>query len=61
MLRLRAYEKLQRLVELGIVKRTGKEYRGVPAAVAGFLKEAAAQNVEFEAIKRNRVTANTTK
>lgn len=52
MLRLRAYEKLQRLVELGIVKRKGKEYRGVPAAVAGYIQEAAAQNEEFEARKK---------
>jgi len=29
MLRLRAYEKLQNLVSLGKVKKTGKKYRGV--------------------------------
>lgn len=61
MLRLRAYEKLQRLVELGIVKRTGKAYRGIPSAVAGFIEEAAAQNQEFEASKRSRRTETTAK
>jgi hypothetical protein len=34
MLRLRAYEKLQNLVSLGKVKKSGKKYRGVPAAAA---------------------------
>jgi hypothetical protein len=29
MLRLRAYEKLQNLVQAGIVKKTGKKYRGL--------------------------------
>jgi len=31
MLRLRAYEKLQNLVSRGVVKKTGKKYRGTPA------------------------------
>ncbi|MEP6822439.1 MAG: hypothetical protein ABI946_08825 [Chthoniobacterales bacterium] len=34
MLRLRAYEKLQNLVSRGAVKKTGKKYKGSPAALA---------------------------
>ncbi len=34
MLRLRAYEKLQNLVQRGAVKKTGKKYKGIPAALA---------------------------
>src|SRR5471032_1413549 len=34
MLRLRAYEKLQNLVSRGMVKKTGKKYRGVPKVLA---------------------------
>jgi hypothetical protein len=34
MLRLRAYEKLQNLVARGLVTKTGKKYRGKPAALA---------------------------
>lgn len=33
MLRLRSYEKLQNLVGQGIVKKTGKEYKGVAPAI----------------------------
>ncbi len=33
MLRLRAYEKLQNLVSRGLVKKTGKKYRGLTAAI----------------------------
>jgi hypothetical protein len=33
MLRLRTYEKLQHLVQQGQVKKTGKEYKGVTAAI----------------------------
>ena len=49
MLRLRAYEKLQNLVQAGIVKKTGKEYRGVSAALVTFLATAAELNAKFEA------------
>ena len=35
MLRLRAYEKLQNLVSRGMVKKTGKKYKGL-AALANF-------------------------
>src|SRR5450432_2207155 len=34
MLRLRAYEKLQNLVSRGLVKKTGKKYKGVASALA---------------------------
>ena len=34
MLRLRAYEKLQNLVNRGAVKKTGKKYKGHPASLA---------------------------
>jgi len=34
MLRLRAYEKLQSLVSSGVVKKTGKNYKGVSAKLA---------------------------
>jgi len=47
MLRLRAYEKLQSLVHAGMVKKTGKEYRGVPAALTTFLETAAEMNAKF--------------
>ena len=33
MLRLRAYEKLQNLVQAGVVKKTGKKYRGLAAQI----------------------------
>lgn len=33
MLRLRAYEKLQNLVARGLVKKTGKKYKGMVAAL----------------------------
>ena len=49
MLRLRAYEKLQNLVRAGIVKKTGKEYRGDIPALRNFLKTAAELNAKFAA------------
>lgn len=55
MLRLRAYEKLQNLVDAGMVKKTGKEYRGVPAGLASFMETAAELNAEFEARKLSRL------
>lgn len=39
MLRLRAYEKLQNLVSRGMVKKTGKKYRGL-ASLANALETA---------------------
>ena len=36
MLRLRAYEKLQSLVGAGVVKKTGKSYKGENAALHAF-------------------------
>src|SRR5450432_4917967 len=34
MLRLRAYEKLQNLVDRGMVRKNGKKYKGLPSALA---------------------------
>ena len=34
MLRLRAYEKLQHLVDRGMVKKDGKKYKGIPKLLA---------------------------
>src|SRR2546425_5589512 len=34
MLRLRAYEKLQNLVQRGVVKKNGKKYKGLASALA---------------------------
>lgn len=42
MLRLRAYEKLQNLVSLGKVKKTGKKYRGVASRLAADQAQTAA-------------------
>jgi len=36
MLRLRAYEKLQALVGAGVVKKTGKSYKGIDLALLAF-------------------------
>lgn len=49
MLRLRAYEKLQNLVQAGIVKKEGKEYTGVRKALTVFFKTAAEFNARFAA------------
>jgi hypothetical protein len=54
MLRLRAYEKLQNLVQAGIVKKAGKEYRGVPKALAAFFETAAEFNARFASGKHCR-------
>jgi len=58
MLRLRTYEKLQNFVGRGVVKKIGKEYRGVPGPLAAYMEDAAALNVEFEARKVSRLAAN---
>src|SRR5215210_811660 len=57
MLRLRAYEKLQNLVQAGIVKKVGKEYRGVADAIASFLATAAELNAKFAAGSHSRPPA----
>ena len=54
MLRLRAYEKLQNLVQAGIVKKTAKEYKGVASALATFLATAAELNAKFAAGTHSR-------
>jgi hypothetical protein len=49
MLRLRAYEKLQNFLFSGIVTKKGKEYTGVPKALAAFFKTSAEFNARFAA------------
>ena len=44
MLRLRAYEKLQNLVARGMVRKTGKKYKGLLSALATAAATSAAQN-----------------
>jgi hypothetical protein len=39
MLRLRAYEKLQDLVQQGRVKKAGKQYKGIPKALRAYSKD----------------------
>lgn len=46
MLRLRAYEKLQSLVQRGYVEKSGKQYRGIPTQLAKLQELTAAQQVE---------------
>lgn len=60
MLRLRAYEKLQNLVQAGIVKKTGKEYKGVTLALEGFMKTVAELNANFAAGVQGRPPASRT-
>jgi hypothetical protein len=54
MLRLRAYEKLQNLVARGAVKKTGKKYKGLPAALA---RAIAPQNGHLTAIAAAKAAA----
>ena len=42
MLRLRIYEKLQRLVQVGGVEKNGKSYRGIPSGLKPFTQHVAA-------------------
>lgn len=57
MMRLRAYEKLQNLVQAGVVKKIGKEYQGVTKALQGFLATAADLNAKFAAGQQSRPPA----
>lgn len=57
MLRLRAYEKLQNMVQAGVVKKTGKEYKGVPLALVTFMETAAELNAKFAAGTHSRPAA----
>ncbi|HEX8309985.1 MAG TPA: hypothetical protein VF614_01630 [Chthoniobacteraceae bacterium] len=58
MLRLRAYEKLQNLVQAGIVKKTEKKYRGVTAAIVTFLETAAELNAKFASGRQAQAAVN---
>ena len=55
MLRLRAYEKLQNLVQAGIVKKTGKEYKGVASALVTFMETVTVLNANFAAGNHTRL------
>ena len=57
MLRLRAYEKLQSLVTAGVVKKTGREYQGIPKGLASFLATAAEFNAKFAETAKSRQAA----
>lgn len=57
MLRLRAYEKLQALVQAGIVTKKGKEYKGVAKGLTTFIATANELNAEFAARKLSRPTS----
>lgn len=58
MLRLRAYEKLQNLVQGGIVKKTGKKYRGVTPALNTFFATVTELNAKFAAGTHSRPPVN---
>jgi len=47
LLRLRAHEKLQNFLFAGIVTKNGKEYSGVPQALATYVKTSAEFNARF--------------
>jgi hypothetical protein len=46
MLRLRMYEKLQGLVQRGVVEKSGKTYRGIASALAMLAESVAAQHCQ---------------
>jgi hypothetical protein len=50
MLRLRLYEKLQRMVELGFVSRDGARYRGIPQELSALSEYMAERFQEREAV-----------
>jgi len=56
MLRLRMYEKLQNLVQRGIVEKSGKNYRGITAALTAWTEQIAAQHCQrlLEVVKRQQ-------
>ena len=47
MLRLRAYEKLQNLVQRGMVRKNGKKYKGLASALAAAAEASAASAKAF--------------
>ncbi|HEY0433823.1 MAG TPA: hypothetical protein VGC95_08125 [Chitinophagaceae bacterium] len=56
MLRLRTYEKLQYLVNRGAVKKTGKEYQGVPLALAALTAHNKAVAAEAAARRSSKIS-----
>ena len=55
MLRLRAHEKLQNFVQTGVVKKTGKEYAGIPKALLNYFKVTAELKARIEEVRLSRV------
>lgn len=60
MLRLRMYEKLQSLVQRGIVEKSGKNYRGIASALSALAEHVAAQHCQrlLDLVKRPGVNAS---
>jgi len=54
MMRLRAHEKLQTFLHTGVVTKTGKEYTGVPKALANFFKTTMELKARVEVFKQSR-------
>jgi hypothetical protein len=50
MLRLRAYEKLQNLVQRGMVRKNGKKYKGLVSALAAAAEASAAAPRAFAGV-----------
>jgi hypothetical protein len=58
MLRLRAYEKLQNLVQRGVVTKAEKRYQGVASSLNAFIAENSEIKAKLAAHKRERVLAS---
>jgi hypothetical protein len=54
LMRLRAHEKLQNFLHTGVVTKNGKEYSGVPKALANYFKTTAELNARVEEVKQSR-------
>jgi len=59
MLRLRMYEKLQKLVQGGIVEKKGKTYRGNAPALSAFAEQIAGQQSQRSANAAARTQVGT--
>ncbi len=53
MMRLRAYEKLQKLVSAGAVEKSRKGYQGITAGLTAFFETAAALKATYPAVKKS--------
>jgi hypothetical protein len=54
MIRLRAHEKLQTFLHMGVVAKSGKEYSGVPKALVNYFKTTAETNARVGEVKQSR-------